>query len=229
MQPKYYQNWELTEKQAIQTQIELSKTICQEDQFENINIIAGVDVAYAKSQDLLVAAVVLIDAHSCDIIESKTIIDKPTFPYIPGLFSFRELPSLERVFAQLAQKPDLVVCDGQGMAHPRHFGLACHLGVIYDIPVIGCAKTRFWGEVREEPSIKRGNVSYLYDNDVVIGASLRTQDNVKPVYVSIGHKISLETACQWVLKLASKYRLPETTRQADQIVNKLLKKIAEDD
>ena len=132
------------------------------------------------------------------------------------------MPPLLNAYNKLTIKPDLIVCDGHGLAHPRRFGLACHLGVILDIPTIGCGKTKLLGEFNELAE-HRGATADLLDNDEVIGKVLRTQDNIKPVYVSIGHKVSLETAVEWVLKLTPKYRLPETTRQADQLVNKTLK------
>lgn len=118
--------------------------------------------------------------------------------------------------------PDLVICDGQGLAHPRKFGLACHLGVLFDIPTIGCAKTQLIGD-SEPPSLDRGSSSPIILDGEVIGRSLRTQTNIKPVFVSIGNRISLDDACDCVLKTTPKYRLPETTRQADQLVNKILK------
>jgi deoxyribonuclease V len=157
-----------------------------------------------------------------DVIETATAEDRVLFPYIPGLFSFRELPPLIKACAKLQHSPDLVVCDGQGYAHPRRFGLACHLGVIFDLPTIGCGKTRLLGE-HKEPDTKRGAIAPLYDNNEVIGNVLRTQNGINPIYLSVGHRISLATACEWVLKLSPKYRLPETTRQADQVVRKMLK------
>ncbi len=149
--------------------------------------------------------------------------DAASFPYVPGLFSFRELPPVIQAFSQIKTTPQLVVCDGQGVAHPRRFGLACHLGVLYDMPTIGCGKTRLCGEYIE-PAPERGSFSPLMEQTDIIGSVLRTQTNVKPIFVSVGHKISLPTANQIVLQLATKYRLPETTRQADQLVNKTLKR-----
>nr|WP_232220256.1 endonuclease V [Legionella tunisiensis] len=136
-------------------------------------------------------------------------------PYCSGFLSFREVPAISKALDKLNKLPDLIVCDGQGVAHPRGFGLACHLGLAYDIPTIGCGKSRLYGAA-DEPGPSRGNFSYLYDkHKTIIGCVLRTRNGVKPVYVSTGHKISLPTACEWVLKLSPKYRLPETTRLAD--------------
>ncbi|MEJ2046161.1 MAG: deoxyribonuclease V [Reinekea sp.] len=222
MLPVIKHNWQITEAEALQIQSDLAAKVEKQDRFEEIRYVAGVDVAYSKESDHLVAAVVILDSNTFNVIESITVSDREQFPYIPGLFSFRELPPLVKAFEQLIHKPNLVVCDGQGYAHPRRFGLACHLGVIFDVPTIGCGKTRLLGE-HKESNTERGAVVPLIDNDEEIGSVLRTQTNTKPVYVSIGHRISLSTACKWVLKLAPKYRLPETTRQADQAVNKALK------
>lgn len=224
MNPVFTHDWSLSESDAMALQARLASQVITSDQFERIERIAGVDVAYRKDSNQLVAAVSVIDAHTLAVIESATIVDQATFPYIPGLFSFRELPALVSAFAKLKYSPDLVVCDGQGLAHPRRFGLACHLGLVFDIPSIGCGKTRLVGEF-SDPGLARGAQSSLIDHHEVVGKVLRTQDNVKPVYVSIGHRVSLDTACDWVLALAPKYRLPETTRQADQLVNATLKQL----
>lgn len=220
MNPKVNHSWNLTESEAILLQQELAANVTKVDQLNEVHLVAGVDVAYEKHSDKLVAAVVILDASTLDLIETVTAEDRAQFPYIPGLFSFRELPPLIKAFAKLNHSPDLIVCDGQGYAHPRRFGLACHLGVIFDIPTIGCGKTRLLGE-HKEPDTGRGAIAPLYDNGEVIGNLLRTQNGVNPIYVSIGHRISLETACNWILKLSPRYRLPETIRQADHTVKTL--------
>lgn len=222
MEPTFTHDWDLNEAEALVLQQQLASRVVKEDKLSNLQLVAGVDVAYDKHSDKLFAAVVILDAQTLQIVETATAEDVARFPYIPGLFSFRELPPIAKALVKLNQTPDLVICDGQGIAHPRHFGLACHLGVLYDTPTIGCGKTRLIGEA-ETPDIKRGAHTPLLDNDEVIGAVLRTQDNVNPVYVSIGHRVSLQTASEWVLKLSPKYRLPETTRSADQLVKQLLK------
>ncbi|MGD8910906.1 MAG: deoxyribonuclease V [Chromatiales bacterium] len=221
MIPKFNHPWSLTEPEAILLQRELATKVIKADQLNEVHLVAGVDAAYEKNGDKLVTAVVILDANTLDVIETVTAEDRAQFPYIPGLFSFRELPPLIKAFAKLKHSPDLIVCDGQGYAHPRRFGLACHLGVIFDMPTIGCGKTRLLGE-HKEPDTERGAVAPLYDNSEVIGNVLRTQSGVNPIYVSIGHRISLATACNWILKLSPKYRLPESTRQADQAVRKTL-------
>lgn len=138
--------WQLTEVEATDLQLQLAKQVIKTNQLDTINTIAGVDVAYDKHSDKLVAAVVVLDANTLEVIETASAKDVEQFPYIPGLFSFRELPPLIKAFEQLTHKIDLIVCDGQGYAHPRRFGLACHLGLLFDTPTIGCGKTKLLGE-----------------------------------------------------------------------------------
>lgn len=147
--------------------------------------------------------------------------DVEKLPYVPGLFSFRELPPLVLALEQLDITPDLIVCDGQGIAHPRRFGLACHLGLLFDVPTIGCGKTRLLGQ-EEELERKRGNAGALRDGDEIIGSVVCTQDGIKPVYVSTGHRVSRQTANEWIVRLSPNYRLPETTRHADELVKKIM-------
>lgn len=219
---KYQQTLATSEAEAIKLQHELALLIECENRFGDISLIAGVDVAYIKNSDDLIAAVVVLDASTLEVVEQVVVEDKATFPYIPSLFSFRELPSLLKAFAKLENTPDLVVCDGQGIAHPRRFGLACHLGLVLDVPAIGCGKSRLLGEF-EEVADERGARSLLVDKGDVIGHVLKTQRNIKPVYISVGHRIDIDTASEWVLKLSPKYRLPETTRLSDQLVKRYAK------
>ncbi len=208
-----------------QQQSKLASQVIKTNQFKQISTVAGVDVAYNEVADQVVGAITVLDASTLQLIESQTAVEQISFPYIPGLFSFREIPPLLSAYNKLSVKPDLIVCDGQGIAHPRRFGLACHLGVALDITTIGCGKSKLLGNFAPVAQ-ERGSVSGLFDQQALIGNVLRTQDNIKPIFVSIGHKMDLATATQWVLKLASHYRLPETTRQADQLVNKTLKGLA---
>ncbi|WP_028558681.1 deoxyribonuclease V [Paenibacillus pinihumi] len=221
MEPVLAHSWNLTEIEAVQLQQELALKVVTDDRLDPVRYIAGADVAYSEQNDKLIAAIVILEAGSLRLVESVTVEDDAQFPYIPGLFSFREIPPLVKAFKLLKTAPQLIVCDGQGMAHPRRFGLASHLGVLFDLPAIGCGKTRLLGDFTT-PEFNRGAFSPLVDQDEIIGNVLRTQDHIKPVYVSIGHRISLATACDWILKLAPNYRLPETTRQADQLVNRVL-------
>lgn len=223
MTPKIHHTWDLTESEARALQNELAAKVIKEDRLDKIRYVAGVDVAYEKYSDRLAAAVVLLNASSLDVVETVTAEDSAQFPYIPGLFSFREIPPLIKAFSKLQHTPDLVICDGQGIAHPRRFGLASHLGLIFDIPTIGCAKTSLIGE-HGKPDDERGSIVPLVLDNEVIGNVLRTQDHIKPVYVSVGHRISLTTACEWILQLTPAYRLPETIRQADQTVRSLTQK-----
>ncbi|WP_458121874.1 deoxyribonuclease V [Paenibacillus sp. Z6-24] len=213
--------WDLNKEEAIALQKELAKQVVTQDQLPDIQYIAGVDVAYSEHTDQLIAAVVILDAATLETIESITVKDSVQFPYLPGLFSFRELPPVIKALQQIEHEPQLIVCDSQGLAHPRRFGLACHLGVLFDVPAIGCGKTRLVGEYTE-PGHTRGSASPLIDGEEQVGSVLRTQTDVKPVFVSVGHRISLETANDWILRLAPRYRLPETTRMADQLVRKTM-------
>ncbi len=216
-----------TVEEAEKLQKELSKKVIQGDflgPFSPDMKVAGVDVAYEKDGTRVVASIATINPVSFEVIEKVTHVEEESFPYIPGLFSFRELPPVLGASAKLQNIPDLIVVDGQGFAHPRRFGLACHLGVQLDIPTIGCAKKRLIGEF-EPPANERGSYSDLIDNGEVIGRVLRTQDGIKPVFVSIGHKMTLDAACDWILRLTSKYRLPETTRVADHEVNMVMKSL----
>lgn len=223
MEPVFEHPWDLSEAEALILQQELAKKVIIEDNLNDIKYVAGVDVAYDDKNDLQIAAVVVLNSNTLDVVETSVAEDVSHFPYIPGLFSFRELPSLSKALVKLKTTPDLVVCDGQGIAHPRRFGLACHLGILFDVPTIGCGKTRLHGQ-SEEPGLKRGDTAPLMDNEEIIGNVLRTQDNVRPVYVSVGHRISLKTACDWIIRLSPNYRLPETTRHADHAVRIALKR-----
>ncbi|MGM1062117.1 endonuclease V [Saccharothrix sp. Mg75] len=175
--------------------------------------VAGLDVSYADD-DRLAAAVVVLDADSLATVDTAVVRGKADFPYVPGLFAFRELPSLLGALEKLSVRPDLLVCDGQGLAHPRRFGLACHLGVLTDLPSVGVAKTPM-GPF-DPPGEERGAARDLVDDGEVVGRALRTRAGVKPVFVSVGHRIDLDRACAEVLRLCL-HRLPETTRRADSL------------
>lgn len=179
-----------------------------------VRTVAGLDVSY--TDDRLAAAVVVLDAETLEVVEETTVLDRPAFPYVPGLFAFRELPALVGALKALSVTPDLLVCDGHGVAHPKRFGLACHLGVLTGLPAIGVGKTRLVGTY-EEPDAARGSWSAVTDRGEVVARVLRTQTGVKPVFVSVGHRADLGTACAVTLRLAPRYRLPETTRRADHL------------
>lgn len=184
-------------------------------------LVAGLDVSYATDSDLVVGAVVVLDLNTLEVVESATASRPVDFPYLPGLLAFREIPALLDALDTLKTTPELLVCDGYGLAHPRRFGLACHVGVVTGIPAFGVAKTAFIG-TSEPPGPNRGDTSDLMDGDEVIGRVVRTQREVKPVFVSVGHKIDLARATSITLELAPVYRLPETTRLADQLSRRVL-------
>nr|WP_106581698.1 endonuclease V [Murinocardiopsis flavida] len=182
-----------------------------------VRTVAGLDVGYAPGDDRLVAAVVVLDTATLSTVESVTETGRPEFPYVPGLFAFRELPPLLRALRRLDSEPDLLVCDGFGRAHPRRFGLACHLGVLLDRPVLGVAKSPFVGS-HGPLDRSRGAWSPLRaDDGAEVGRALRTRDGVKPVYVSVGHRVDLDTGCDLVLRLSPRYRQPEPIRAADRL------------
>jgi deoxyribonuclease V len=182
--------------------------------------VAGLDVSYAGdgggTGDRVAAAAVVLDGATLEVVEESVAVGTAAFPYVPGLFAFRELPTLLDALRALRTAPGLLVCDGFGIAHPRRFGLACHLGVLTGLPSIGVGKTAFVGTY-EQPGPRRGDASPLLDGGEVVGRVLRTRDGVRPVFVSVGHRTDLDTACRNVLALAPEYRLPETTRRADRL------------
>lgn len=224
MKQIYHHEWNLDLDDIEKIQKKLSQKIITKDCFETIEIVVGVDAAYDESSGRAVAAAIAIDVNTLEILEKSIIETKAEHQYIPGYLSFRELPSICQALENLKTEGDLIVTDSQGLAHPRRFGLACHLGILFDKPTIGCAKNHLIG-IYDAPDRIRGCQSLLIDSGDVIGACLRTQTDVKPLFVSIGHRISLQTACNWILKLAPHYRLPETTRASDHLVRQTMKSI----
>lgn len=198
-----------------------AKVNLDDDAPDDLRIVAGLDVAYAPDSDRAAAAVVLLDADSGEVVESATAWVRIAFPYLPGLFAFREVPPLVAALRELRTVPDLLVCDGYGLAHPRRFGLACHLGVLTGLPSIGVGKTAFIGE-HPEVDTERGAWAPLTDRGEVVGRVLRTRTGVKPVFVSVGHRIGLDRACAQVLRLCRDFRLPETVRAADHLCRQTL-------
>ncbi|MET8761714.1 endonuclease V [Lentzea sp. NPDC004782] len=183
-----------------------------------VDTVAGLDVGY-RSNDTVAGVCVVFDAKTLAVLDEVVVEGTTDFPYVAGLFAFREMPVLLRALDQVTVTPDLLVADGQGLAHPRRFGLACHLGVHTGIPSIGVAKNAMGAF--DPPGHVRGSTSDLVMDGEVVGRALRTQDGVKPVFVSIGHKIDLDRACAEVLRLAPRYRLPETTRRADALTRRV--------
>jgi deoxyribonuclease V len=222
--PVLASRWDLTVAKARQVQEELRVRVrATRLPRARLEWVAGCDVAIAG--DRLVAAVVLLHWPDLEPGPSAAAEGPLRFPYVPGLLSFREIPVLLEAFASLSHRPGAILCDGQGRAHPRRIGLASHLGVLLDLPTVGCAKSRLIGE-HEEPGPGRGNQAPLRDGDEVIGAVLRTRDGVKPLYISVGHKVTLPDAVRLVLECGGGYRLPEPTRLADQLVGRLARERA---
>jgi deoxyribonuclease V len=214
-------SWTLTPKEAIALQRQLADQVVTDDQPGPVRLVAGTDIATYKDSPYGYAGVVVMSFPELEIVETASAAAKLTFPYIPGLLAFRELPVLLEAFAKLPRTPDLILVDGQGLAHPRRLGIACHLGLLLDIPTIGCAKSRLFGR-HKTPPLRKGGVAHLYDeDDRVIGAAVRTKERTNPIYVSIGHKINLPTAIRYTLACDGGYRVPEPTRQAHLFVGRL--------
>ncbi len=210
--------WGVTSKQAIAIQQQLRKEVITEDRLGEVRHVAGVDVGFEQNNIITRAAVAVLGLPELQLLDSAIARLPTSFPYVPGLLSFREVPTILEALEQLSTPPDLLLCDGQGIAHPRRFGIASHLGVLTGIPSIGVAKTRLTGIHAPVPDV-RGAWVPLLDKGDVIGAVLRTRVHVKPVYVSIGHRVSLETAIDYVMRCTTKYRLPETTRWAHRMAS----------
>ncbi|MBO9999724.1 MAG: deoxyribonuclease V [Cyanobacteria bacterium SID2] len=213
--------WKLSIEQAKDIQAKLKSKVVMEDRLGDVQTVAGVDVGYDKHTDTSQAAVVVLSFPELELQEQSIERYANPFPYVPGFLSFREIPAILQALEKLQTLPDLILCDGQGLAHPRRFGLACHLGVLTDIPTIGVAKSRLIG-THDPVGIDRGNWVSLWDKNEEIGVVLRTRTKVNPVFVSIGHRLSLPTAIDYTLRCTPRYRLPETTRLADKLSRKPL-------
>jgi deoxyribonuclease V len=212
--------WDVTPKEAIEIQQRLRSMVSVAGLDKEPRFVAGCDISFDKGSDVVYAGVVVLELPALIEVGRSTTIAQAKFPYIPGLLSFRESPALLEAWEKLEVQPDLVVIDGQGYAHPRRFGIASHFGVLIDLPTVGCAKTVLVGKY-ETPDAKAGSYSPLIDREELIGAALRTQDGVNPVFVSVGHRINLESAIEVVLRCTTDYRIPEPTRQAHLSVNAL--------
>ena len=228
MQIKDLHSWNLSYSQARDCQKNLAPKVQLVPLKKQPKLIAGIDCAFSKDGKKIIAAVVVLKLPDFAPVETTSALRKVTFPYIPGLLSFREAPVCIAAVEKLKTKPDLFIIDGQGIAHPRRLGLAAHLGLFFDKPTIGCAKSRLTGQF-QEPPLEKGAYTLLKDKKGVkrdtqyetIGAVVRTRTNVKPVFVSVGNKCLLKDAIKITLSCAVKYRLPEPTRLAHQLVGKL--------
>ena len=220
MHPAELHRWDVSQEEAVEIQKRLQSRLDLQSEPERIETVAGIDVSYDQGSDWLFAAIVVMQLPDLHIIETASTTTLVAFPYVPGLLSFRECPAVLQAWEKLRLKPDCLMCDGQGIAHPRRFGIASHLGLWLDLPSIGCAKSLLVGSY-QEPGEKRGSITPLMHRQEQVGVVLRTKDRVAPVFVSQGHKISLQQAVELVLTCGRKYRLPEPTRQAHLLVNEV--------
>jgi deoxyribonuclease V len=212
--------WDLPYKEAVDVQRRLCGQVRQRPLARPAKTVAGADVSYEKHGQKLYAAVLVFSLPDLVLMDQASVVDRAEFPYVPGLLSFREAPALTKAFTQIRRKPDVVIFDGQGIAHPRGMGLASHMGLILNCPSVGCAKTRLVGTYPQVPET-RGSTVLLTDRGRVVGGVVRTRDRVKPVFVSVGHRITLEESIALVLDCCRGYKLPEPTRQAHMVVNRL--------
>jgi deoxyribonuclease V len=233
MEIKKLHNWNLPYSQAIALQKQLSEKVQMIGLENQPKTVAGIDCALSKDNQRIIAVAVVLrmqttqkdlwgpmESSGFEIIETADTVQKINFPYIPGLLSFRESPACIAAVEKLKNEPDVFLIDGQGIAHPRRFGLACHLGLFFDKPTIGCAKSRLTGSF-EEPAIEKGSYSPLKDGNEIIGAVVRTRTDVEPIFVSVGNKCLLNDAIEITLDCTTKYRIPEPTRLAHQLVSAL--------
>lgn len=213
-------SWSLRPSDAVALQQELRSQVEIRPLEREIRFVAGADISYDKDSEVLFAGIVVLELPSLKIVESRGLQMTATFPYVPGLLSFREAPPLLKVWEQLEHTPDVLVLDGQGLAHPRRFGIACHLGLWLQIPTMGCAKTLLVGKYDDLDEAKGASAPLVHRNEVV-GAAVRTKKKVTPVYVSPGHLCDLPGAIDLTLRCDGGYRIPEPTRQAHLFVNRL--------
>jgi len=216
--PEEYES--LSPAQAIELQKQLRNQIKIEPLLKPIQTIAGADISFNKYEETVYAGIIILSFPGLQEIAKSTIISKTTFPYIPGLLSFREVPALLLAWNQLQIKPDLLVLDGQGIAHPRRMGIATHFGLVTDTPTLGCAKSLLTGKF-ETLLEAAGSQSFIYDQEEVIGAALRTKTKVNPIFISPGHRIDLEQSLEIIKQCVNGYRIPEPTRKAHLLVNQI--------
>lgn len=210
--------WALTAEAAIVIQQELRQDVITQDQFGAVNYVAGIDVGFEDDGAVTRAAVAVLSYPELQFCDSAIARRPTTFPYIPGFLSFREVPAVLDALEQVKTVPDLLLCDGQGLAHPRRFGIACHLGILTNLPAIGVAKSRLIGTYAEVPDERGAWVPLMQKKDT-IGAVLKTRIGTNPLFISSGHRISLESAIAYVMGCTTKYRLPETTRYAHKLAS----------
>jgi deoxyribonuclease V len=221
-------SWDVTPAEAVAVQRELRGRVVLQPLPADIELVAGADISFNKFSDDIYAGIVVLRLPGLRVVDTAGVVTTTKFPYVPGLLSFRESPALLEAWAKLTTRPDVLVLDGQGLAHPRRFGIACHVGLLLDLPTVGCAKTVLVGKY-EEPGREAGNYSPMTHRGEAVGAALRTKDGVNPVYVSPGHLADTASAVELMLKCVrgfggakgSKYRIPDPTRLAHLFVNAL--------
>ena len=213
-------SWDLDPAAARQVQTELAPRVDRTMSLPPVRTVAGADISYDRGGSTLFAAVVVVDVETLKVVETVSLAAPATFPYVPGLLSFREAPPILQAFARLERRPDALITDGQGLAHPRRLGIACHLGLLLDLPTVGCAKKRLCGR-HEEPGVARGDCTPLTDKGEVIGAVLRSRRAIKPLFISVGHRADLESAVALILRLTPRYRVPVPIRLAHVEVNRI--------
>jgi len=213
-----FHRWDLSYAEAVAVQRRLATRVRRGPPLRKVETIAGADVSAGRKDELIAAVVVVLRLETLEILEVRRAKMRARWPYVPGFLSFREAPVVLEAFRKLKMPPDLVICDGQGRAHPRRLGLASHVGLALGLPTIGCAKSRLVGTVPREPGRRRGGRAPLMDGDERIGTVLRTRTGIKPVFVSVGHRIDLASAERWVLAASPRYRLSEPIRAAHRLV-----------
>lgn len=218
-----YNNITVTEAAALQKSLQ-EKVVLQKEENFQMATVAGADISFNKFETTVYAGIMVLQFPSLTPLSYALVQTEVTFPYVPGYLAFREIPALFKAWELLPQKPDVLIADGHGIAHPRRMGIATHFGVLTGQTTIGCAKKKLWGKY-ELPPDEKGASTYLYDKGEVIGAVLRTRPNVKPVFVSPGHKVSVNDSLQIIRQCMGKYRIPEPTRRAHELVNNFRKGI----
>ena len=223
MKIRYLHRWDLDYREAVEVQRRLAARIRQGPPLEHVRLVAAADVSAGRKDEWIVAVVVVMRLGTFEVVEVRRAAMRAAWPYVPGALSFREAPVVLEALRQVRSRPDLLLCDGQGRAHPRRMGLACHVGLAADVPTVGCAKSLLVGEPAGVLGQSRGSRVALLDGSERIGTVLRTRTGVKPVYVSVGHRVDLASAERWVLEAVPRFRLPEPARLAHKLVTRFKK------
>jgi deoxyribonuclease V len=217
---KCVHDWDLSPKEAVELQGRLADSVVLKPLPEHFEVLGASDIGYVAAIDRLVAVVVTFEWPDLMLLETATVVSPIRFPYVPGLLSFREIPPLLDAYARLKRQPDILLCDGQGLAHPRRFGLASHLGLCLDVPTVGCAKSRLCGK-HDSFELRKGNRAVLHHREEMIGYVYCSRDNVKPIYVSPGHLADFESSLELISRCLGKYRIPEPLRHAHLLATRL--------